>query len=84
MIIEKTTTFKVDNTDVKVADLPAPLRKQFELFDAFRQELAHAAVKFEMANTAVTLKQIQLQDIIRQTMNPPKADESTKAQADNV
>lgn len=83
MDIEKTTNFRVDGKDVKVSDLPAPLRKQFDLFDAFRQELAHAAVKFEMANAAVNLKQMQLEQIIKQMMSTPTGDQSPKAQAAN-
>lgn len=83
MNIEKTTIFTVDDKTIVVADLNTGLRKQFELYDAFRQELADRAVQFEMANTAVTVKQMQLQEIIRQTLNPPKPAEEAKAEAAN-
>lgn len=84
MNIDKTVVFTVDDKSIIVADLDAALRKQFEILDAYRQELANIAIKYEMANTAVQVKMMQLQEIIRQKLNPPKApDEVTEAPASN-
>ena len=81
MNIDKTIVFTVDDKSIVVADLSAALRKQFEILDAYRQELADIAIKYEMANTAVQVKTLQMQEIVRQTLNPPKpaATEATAA-----
>lgn len=76
MNIDKTVVFTVDDKSIVVADLNAALRKQFEILDAYRQELADIAIKYEMANTAVQVKSLQMQEIVRQTLNPPKQPEA--------
>lgn len=72
MNIDKTVVFTVDDKSIIIADLNAALRKQFEILDAYRQELANTAIKYEMANTAVQVKTMQMQEIVRQSLNPPK------------
>ncbi len=72
MNIDKTIVFAVDDKSIVVADLNAALRKQFEIFDAYRQELADIAIKYEMANTATRVKMLEMQEILQQALNPPK------------
>lgn len=72
MNIDKTIIFNVDDKNVIVADLQTPVRKQFEILDAYRQELADIAIKYEMAQTAVNVKVLQMQEIVRQITAPPK------------
>ena len=79
MNIDKTVTFAVDDKTVAVADLPAGLRKQFEVLDAFRQELADITVRYEMVNLAINVKTMQLQEIIRQ-LTAPKAEPKTETE----
>lgn len=70
MNIEKTTILSVDGKNISVAELPMPVRKQVELFDAFREEQAKDAIKLEMSTMAVNVKQLQLQEIVRTMLNP--------------
>lgn len=72
MNIDKTTIFNVDDKNVIVADLPAPVRRQFDILDSFKQELADIAIKYEMASMAVNVKTLQLQEVVRQILNPPQ------------
>lgn len=58
--------FTVDGVPVFVAGLPAEIGKQFEIFDAFREELSAIAIKFEMATMATNWKKLQLEETIRQ------------------
>ena len=74
MNIDKTVIFTVDGTNIKVSDLNGDLRRQFELYDAYRQEFLNVQIKHEMANTAVQVKHLQLQEIIRKSMLTPSAD----------
>lgn len=76
MQIDKTVVFTVDDKRIIIADLQDSLRKQFEIFDAYRQELADLAIKYEMASTAVKVKELQLQEIVRQVMAPAKPPEA--------
>ena len=69
MNIDKTVTFKVDDKTVQIADLAAPIRKQFEVFDAYRQTMLDAALAYEMANAAVTYKTLELQKLIRDMLS---------------
>ncbi len=86
MKLEKTQMLTVDGVPVFVAGLPAELRQQFEIFDAFREELSDIAVKFEMATMAANLKRLQLEEAIRQWKKHaesqavmPATSEATKA-----
>lgn len=68
--IEKTVFFAVDGKQIPIAELPMPVRKHFELLDAFRQEAANAGVKLAMANTAVQVKTLELQEVVRKIIAP--------------
>jgi hypothetical protein len=72
MNIEKTVSVVIDDKTVLVADLPMPIRKQYEVLDAFRQRNLEDAVKYEMSAMAVNIKTLQLSELVRQHVNPPK------------
>lgn len=78
MNIDKTVIFTVDDKNVAVADLPAALRKQFEVLDAFRQELADITIRYEMVNMAINVKTMQLQEVVRQLTAPAKPEAEAK------
>lgn len=70
MNIEKTLTFIVDEKPYAVAELPMAIRKQFEVLDAYRQRQTDLSIDLSMANTAVTVKVMELQELIRQINAP--------------
>ena len=81
--IEKTVFFAVDGKQVPVAELPMPVRKHFELLDAFRQEQADASVKLAMANTAVQVKTLELQEIVKKIIAPVEPASNGEALSSN-
>lgn len=70
MKTEQTTTFAVDDKQYAVAELPMPIRKQFEVLDAYRQRQTDLSIDLSMANTSVTVKIMELQELIRQLTAP--------------
>lgn len=70
MEIDKTIYFTVDSSSIRVSDLNGDLRRHFELYDAYRQELLNVQIKHEMANAAVQVKHRQLQEFIRKLAAP--------------
>lgn len=68
MSIEKTVIFNVDNKTIMVADLPTPLRKQFELYDEFRERQHQDAINLELSTMATNVKQLQLQELVRKVL----------------
>lgn len=65
MSIDKTVNFSVDGKNVIVAELPMQLRKQFELYDEFRERQHSDAINLELSTMATNVKHLQLQEMIR-------------------
>lgn len=68
--VDKTMFFPIDGKQISVSELPMPVRKQFDLLDAFRQEQYDAGVKLQMANIAVQVKTLELHEIVRKIVSP--------------
>lgn len=81
MNIDKTFYFTVDGKAVNVSDLPVAIRKQIEIYDAFREECAKDSIKFEMSSMALNVKTLQVQEIIRKWLNPETDKQTDSAPA---
>jgi hypothetical protein len=79
MQVEKTHFIEVEGKMYSVSSLPKQLQDQVARLDFMRQDQLEASIRFEAANFAVGVAELQIKKIIHLMNNQPEAEAETKA-----